>query len=126
MLDSKFPPGGQGAKSLFRPSSIPTTLFRLLADRLKEKIELLLSLNDEGVAGVLGVLVAPRTNPDESGGRRHQAVLQAPMRDVVLTQGDGMGITDEPSVSLTAQEPTEVLLIDMGPAPKPAVGGVAP
>jgi quercetin 2,3-dioxygenase len=50
---------------------------------------------------------------------------EASMRDVVLTQGDGVGVTDEPSVSLTAQEPTEVLLIDMGPAPKPTECGVA-
>jgi hypothetical protein len=34
--------------------------------------------------------------------------------DVVLTTGDGAGVTDERAVSLTAQEATEILLLDLG------------
>ncbi len=39
---------------------------------------------------------------------------EASMRDVVLTRGDGVGVTGEPSVSLTAIEHTEVLIVDLG------------
>jgi len=46
--------------------------------------------------------------------------------DSILTQGDGAGVTIEPSVSLTAQESTEILLVDLGPAPKSFAGGVVP
>jgi quercetin 2,3-dioxygenase len=35
------------------------------------------------------------------------------VRDIILTAGDGVGITTERSVSLTAREPTEVLLFDV-------------
>lgn len=51
---------------------------------------------------------------------------EAIMQDIILTQGDGVGVTSEPSVSLTAHEESEILLIDMGPVPKPVGGGVAP
>jgi redox-sensitive bicupin YhaK (pirin superfamily) len=37
--------------------------------------------------------------------------------DIILTRGDGAGVTNEPSVSLTVQENTEILLVDLGPAP---------
>ena len=40
---------------------------------------------------------------------------EAKLQDVVLTQGDGVGVTTEPSVSLTAQAKTEILLVDLGP-----------
>lgn len=35
--------------------------------------------------------------------------------DVILTHGDGVGVTIEPVVSLTAQESAEILLVDLGP-----------
>ncbi len=38
---------------------------------------------------------------------------QATLGDLVLTSGDGAGITAERAVSLTAQEETEVLLLDL-------------
>jgi redox-sensitive bicupin YhaK (pirin superfamily) len=39
--------------------------------------------------------------------------------DVVLSTGDGAGITAEPAVSLTASESSEILLVDLGePVPK--------
>jgi quercetin 2,3-dioxygenase len=40
---------------------------------------------------------------------------EATMQDIILTEGDGAGITTEPVVSLTATENTELLLIDLGP-----------
>ena len=42
---------------------------------------------------------------------------EASLQDIVLTQGDGVGITIEPLVSLTALENTEVLLVDVGTMP---------
>jgi hypothetical protein len=36
------------------------------------------------------------------------------MGDLVLTTGDGAGLTDERAVSLTAQAKTEILLLDVG------------
>jgi len=39
---------------------------------------------------------------------------QAALDGMVLAAGDGVGVTDEPSVSLTVQEDAEVLLIDLG------------
>jgi hypothetical protein len=44
--------------------------------------------------------------------------------DTVLTTGDGVGITDEPAVSLTAREKSEVLLVDL--AALPARGPTGP
>lgn len=41
----------------------------------------------------------------------------ASLHNIVLNQGDGAGVTIEPSVSVTALENTEVLLVDLGPAP---------
>jgi hypothetical protein len=41
---------------------------------------------------------------------------KATLNDIVLTQGDGVGVTTEPSVSITVQENTEILLVDLGPA----------
>jgi redox-sensitive bicupin YhaK (pirin superfamily) len=39
---------------------------------------------------------------------------EATLDDLILTQGDGAGVTVERSVSLTAQESTEVLIVDLG------------
>ncbi|MHC4389915.1 MAG: pirin family protein [Planctomycetota bacterium] len=39
--------------------------------------------------------------------------------DVNLAQGDGVGVTTSPSVSFTALDDAEVLLVDVGPAPRP-------
>ena len=47
----------------------------------------------------------------------HVICGEATLQDFILTQGDGVGVTIEPSVSLTAQEKTEILLVDSGPAP---------
>lgn len=47
----------------------------------------------------------------------HVIYGEATLQDTVLTQGDGVGVTIEPSVSLTALENTEVLLVDSGPMP---------
>ncbi|MFH2010263.1 MAG: pirin family protein [bacterium] len=41
---------------------------------------------------------------------------EATMDDVTLTQGDGVGVTAQPSVSLTVKESTEILLVDLGAA----------
>ena len=43
---------------------------------------------------------------------------EATLNDIVLTQGDSAGFKTEPSVSLTARENTEILLVDLGPAPR--------
>jgi redox-sensitive bicupin YhaK (pirin superfamily) len=40
---------------------------------------------------------------------------EATLDDIVLTQGDGVGVTIEPSVSMTVRENTEILLVDLGP-----------
>jgi quercetin 2,3-dioxygenase len=47
----------------------------------------------------------------------HIVCGEATLNDIVLTQGDGVGIAMEPSVSLTVQENAEILLIDLGAAP---------
>ena len=54
----------------------------------------------------------------------HVIYGEAVLQDIILTEGDGAGITIEPSVSLTAQENTEILLVDLGPIPKPFTGRV--
>ena len=46
------------------------------------------------------------------------------LNEIVLTQGDGIGITNERSVSLTVRESSEILLIDLGPAPCERAGVV--
>lgn len=45
---------------------------------------------------------------------------EATLGDVVLTTGDGAGLTAERAVSLTAREETEILLVDLGAAPSTA------
>jgi redox-sensitive bicupin YhaK (pirin superfamily) len=51
---------------------------------------------------------------------------EATLNDIVLTQGDGVGVTIEPSVSLTVQEKTEILLVDLGPAANSHGSGAVP
>lgn len=48
----------------------------------------------------------------------HLIYGEASLQDIVMTQGDGGGLTTERSVSLTAQENAELLLVDVGPAPR--------
>lgn len=44
----------------------------------------------------------------------HIVYGEAILDDIVLMQGDGFGVTNEPAVSLTVQENTEMLLVDLG------------
>jgi redox-sensitive bicupin YhaK (pirin superfamily) len=46
----------------------------------------------------------------------HVVCGEATLDEVVLSQGDGVGVMNERSVSLTVQENTEMLLVDLGPA----------
>lgn len=46
--------------------------------------------------------------------RVHEAGELVASRDVVLSSGDGAGLTAERAVSLTAREETEILLVDLG------------
>ena len=48
------------------------------------------------------------------------------LSNLILAQGDGVGVTVEPSVSLTAQENTEILLVDVGPGPESPVRQAVP
>jgi redox-sensitive bicupin YhaK (pirin superfamily) len=65
-----------------------------------------------------------------SQGRRawlHLVKGEVTLDELVLTTGDGAGLTAERAVSLTAQEETEILLFDLGePMPRfPAIGGAS-
>jgi hypothetical protein len=54
-------------------------------------------------------------------GRRawiHVVCGEAVLDDVVLTSGDGAGVAIARAVSLTVQETTEILLVDLGPPPR--------
>jgi redox-sensitive bicupin YhaK (pirin superfamily) len=51
---------------------------------------------------------------------------EATLNDIVLTQGDSVGATNVPSVSLTVQEKTEILLVDLGPAANSLGSDVVP
>ncbi len=44
----------------------------------------------------------------------HVICGEAASHDMILNQGDGVGVTDERSVSLTAHEKCEILLVDVG------------
>ncbi|MEJ2581046.1 MAG: hypothetical protein P8127_05310, partial [Acidobacteriota bacterium] len=44
----------------------------------------------------------------------HVVCGEAASHDMILTQGDGVGVTNERSVSLTAHEKCEILLVDVG------------
>jgi redox-sensitive bicupin YhaK (pirin superfamily) len=54
----------------------------------------------------------------------HLIYGEVTLQDVMMTQGDGGGVTIEPSVSLTAQENVELLLVDVGPAVMSNPGGL--
>ena len=56
----------------------------------------------------------------------HVICGEATLDDLILVQGDGAGVTAERSVSLTAQESTEVLLVDLGPPPGSRASGFGP
>jgi len=45
----------------------------------------------------------------------HVICGEATLDDLILAQGDGVGLTGERSVSFTARESTEILLVDLGP-----------
>ena len=45
----------------------------------------------------------------------HIVYGEGTLNDIVLTQGDSVGVANEPSVSLTVEETTEILLVDLGP-----------
>jgi len=51
---------------------------------------------------------------------------EAAIDDVVLTQGDGAGVVDEPSVSLTVQESAELMMVEVGSLPGSFGSGVVP
>jgi redox-sensitive bicupin YhaK (pirin superfamily) len=57
----------------------------------------------------------------------HLVKGEATLGDVVLTTGDGVGLSGERAVSLTAREETEILLLDLGfaPAGAPGNGGLS-
>ena len=44
----------------------------------------------------------------------HLVAGEITLGDVVLSSGDGAGLTAEHAVSLTAREETEILLLDLG------------
>jgi hypothetical protein len=46
--------------------------------------------------------------------------------DTILEEGDGVGLTTEPSLSLTARAMSEILIVDLGSDPKTLVGAVRP
>lgn len=48
------------------------------------------------------------------------------LQNDILTSGDGVGVTTEPSVSFTARVKTEVLLVDSGPVPGSTAVGLVP
>lgn len=52
----------------------------------------------------------------------HLVTGELTLADVVLTSGDGAGIAAERSVSLTAREESEILLLDLGPEPPASAG----
>ncbi len=56
----------------------------------------------------------------------HLICGEATLDDIVLTHGDGVGITIDPSVSLTVREDTEILLVDLGSALSSFGSGVVP
>ena len=43
----------------------------------------------------------------------HMVCGEAVLGDLVLTRGDGVGVADEPSISITAQDDTEILLVNL-------------
>jgi redox-sensitive bicupin YhaK (pirin superfamily) len=49
----------------------------------------------------------------------HAVSGEVTLGDIVLTQGDSIRVTHERSISLTVQERTELLMVDLGPANRP-------
>jgi redox-sensitive bicupin YhaK (pirin superfamily) len=49
----------------------------------------------------------------------HLVKGEVTLGDLVLTSGDGVGITDERAVSFTVRQETEILLLDLAPSPTP-------
>ena len=49
----------------------------------------------------------------------HIVCGEVALNDTILTQGDGVGVTNEPAISITAQENSEILLVDLGQTPLP-------
>lgn len=49
---------------------------------------------------------------------------EANLQRIILNQGDGVGVTVEPSISVTAQEYSEILLVDLGQTPRPCEGRI--
>ena len=56
----------------------------------------------------------------------HVICGETTLDDLILAQGDGVGVTAERSVALTAQGSTELLLVDLGPPPGSLERGVGP
>jgi redox-sensitive bicupin YhaK (pirin superfamily) len=56
----------------------------------------------------------------------HVICGEATLQDMVLTQGDGVGVTIAPVVSLTAQDNTEILLVDLSATLSPFGSGAVP
>jgi redox-sensitive bicupin YhaK (pirin superfamily) len=56
----------------------------------------------------------------------HVICGEATSQDIILARGDGIGVTSERSLSLTAQESTEILLADLGPVPRSFASGITP
>ena len=52
----------------------------------------------------------------------HVICGEAAMQEIILTEGDGFGVVVEPSLSVTAQENCEILLVDLGPKSRPFAG----
>lgn len=49
----------------------------------------------------------------------HVICGEVTLHDIILSPGDGAGVTVEPAVSLTAQTSAEILLVDLGRRPMP-------
>ena len=56
----------------------------------------------------------------------HVICGEVALQDIILTRGDGAGVTTESSVSFTAREDSEILLVDLGPAAHSCPGGGIP
>lgn len=56
----------------------------------------------------------------------HVICGEARLQDVTLIEGDGVGVSMELSVSLTAQEDSEILLVDLGSIPKSLASAARP
>lgn len=82
------------------------------------------SLHMKEDALILSSVLDPGRHVVHALARGHSAWLhivhgEANLDEIVLTRGDGAGITLEPSVSLTATMNSEILLVDVGPGGSP-------